>query len=223
MGPAVDGWVIPDQPAVLFEAGRFNAVPLIAGTNRDEGSVFRGQLKVDDVAGFQRWVRARFPRFADDILATYPVAAHDQVDDAINHILTDANYASPARSVVRAVSRRNTQAYLYQFTRVRPAVRNRTTHGLEIIYVFDNLHIAAGIEEQDKHLAKAMSNYWVHFAATGNPNGKGLVTWPAYNASTDRHLEFGETINAKAGLNKPGSDLFERIARERQRITAARP
>ena len=31
-----------------------------------------------------------------------------------------------------------------------------------------------------------MSSYWVNFARTGNPNGKGLAAWPAYRDNHDR-------------------------------------
>jgi para-nitrobenzyl esterase len=29
-----------------------------------------------------------------------------------------------------------------------------------------------------------MLSYWVNFAATGNPNGKGLPEWKLYNSKT---------------------------------------
>ena len=37
--PIVDGVVIPDDPGRLFASGRFHHVPLIAGTNADEGTL----------------------------------------------------------------------------------------------------------------------------------------------------------------------------------------
>lgn len=38
--PFVDGAVLPDEPATLFDAGRFHRVPLIVGTNSDEATLF---------------------------------------------------------------------------------------------------------------------------------------------------------------------------------------
>ena len=38
--PVVDGWVIPGNPWSLFTAGKQEKVPLLIGTNADEGSIF---------------------------------------------------------------------------------------------------------------------------------------------------------------------------------------
>ena len=35
-----------------------------------------------------------------------------------------------------------------------------------------------------------MSAYWVNFAKTGNPNGKGLPIWDSYNKEGGRLLTF---------------------------------
>ena len=37
----------------------------------------------------------------------------------------------------------------------------------------------------DHKLADMMSSYWVNFIATGDPNGKGLPQWQAYNTKND--------------------------------------
>src|SRR5208283_2399162 len=38
--PVVDGWVLPDDVMTIFDQGKQNAVPMIAGTNADEASIF---------------------------------------------------------------------------------------------------------------------------------------------------------------------------------------
>jgi para-nitrobenzyl esterase len=55
-----------------------------------------------------------------------------------------------------------------------------------------------------------MSSYWVNFAATGDPNGRGLPHWPAYEEKTDTAIEFGNTIELHPGLNKPALDFLDK-------------
>ena len=52
----------------------------------------------------------------------------------------------------------------------------------------------------DSRLSKAMGPAWVRFAKTGDPNGPGLTSWPAFNEDKERYLEFGDSIAAKAAL-----------------------
>ena len=56
-----------------------------------------------------------------------------------------------------------------------------------------------------------MSSYWVNFATTGDPNGKGLPKWPAYDPQADASMEFGDAVAAKNGVNKPALDFFDRF------------
>ena len=48
----VDGWVIPEQPAKIFAAGRQMHIPVIVGSNADEATVF-GQRRPEDRRGVQ--------------------------------------------------------------------------------------------------------------------------------------------------------------------------
>ena len=39
-GPAIDGVVLPELPLKSLKAGNFNKVPVLLGTNKNEGSIF---------------------------------------------------------------------------------------------------------------------------------------------------------------------------------------
>ena len=46
-------------------------------------------------------------------------------------------------------------------------------------------------DEQIADLSKRLQAYWVNFARTGDPNGKGLTAWPEYDAESDQWMVFG--------------------------------
>jgi para-nitrobenzyl esterase len=46
-----------------------------------------------------------------------------------------------------------------------------------------------------------MSSYWVNFAATGNPNGKGLPEWPVYKGNgAEQAMVLGDAVSAGTGI-----------------------
>jgi para-nitrobenzyl esterase len=60
-----------------------------------------------------------------------------------------------------------------------------------------------------------MSNYWVNFAKTGDPNGKGLPKWTPYNASAEPYMEFGDVVQMGNHLLKQQLDFLEQFQKRR--------
>jgi para-nitrobenzyl esterase len=61
-----------------------------------------------------------------------------------------------------------------------------------------------------------MMDYWVNFAKTGNPNGQGLVDWPAYKSKTDINLEFSDAIHTNKHLYRKEADFISRMSNIRR-------
>jgi para-nitrobenzyl esterase len=218
--PIVDGWVIPDDPAAVFEAGKHNGVPLIVGTNADEGTIFLLSVPLNGPEAYRQLVRGMYGLHADEVLTLYPAASRAEVRAALNKILTDSAFVTGARIFARTASKVNPRTFMYQFTRVRSdfgSHRLGAFHGSEIPYVFGNLGaFGAAAENQDRSLSRTMSAYWVRFATSGDPNSLGRLYWPAYTTDNDEYIEFGTEITVKSGLRKGNAELFERIAAERR-------
>ena len=74
-------------------------------------------------------------------------------------------------------------------------------HASEIPYVFDTLG-AVDIEATaaDRAMADTVSDYWVAFARSGDPNGAGRPAWPGFA------LDTGSLMNFTEGGPRPGPD-----------------
>lgn len=119
----------------------------------------------------------------------------------------------PAVPVCRSIyGKKKSKAYLFQFSRVPDTARGRklkACHGMELGYVFGTLSKADGYNDLDFALSQKMMDYWTNFAKTGNPNGPGLVDWPAYTNESDMNLEFSDTIHTNKNCFKKECDFIQ--------------
>ena len=230
-GPIVDRWMIPDRPATLLAEHKQLKVPVLTGSNLDEGTIFVAALQGFDVDAYRRFLRGAFRDRADEVLARFPVARDADVKPALARMLGYSAFVAPARRLARSMADLGTRVYQYEFTRVRPgtpATRLGAFHGAEIPFVFGTFgHLfpagPADVDGADRALSQAMMGYWIRFAATGDPNGGGPAPWPRYASRGDVSLELGAEIVARPGVAREYCDFFDQMAAGRPLRAPGRP
>jgi para-nitrobenzyl esterase len=98
-------------------------------------------------------------------------------------------------AVAESVWRRSHGRTTYQFQFDPPiAGEDGTRHQAEIPFVFGNLlpggFLGGPFTVADKKISADIQQYWVNFARTGDPNGKGLPEWSKFDAGSRPFLEF---------------------------------
>ena len=79
----------------------------------------------------------------------------------------------------------------------------------------------ASASEAERKLADIVSSYWVNFARTGNPNGKGLAPWPVYrDKATGRAMILGDTqqVMAEDTTDTAKWDLYDQLYAKQQPV-----
>ena len=64
-----------------------------------------------------------------------------------------------------------------------------------------------------------MSDYWVSFATSLDPNGPPnsgkLPRWPVYESRTDGYMELGPVVTARDGYRRVSADSLDLLGRRR--------
>ena len=213
----IDGWAIPQPVDKAMQAGTFHPVPILIGTNADEGTVAIRDTPMQSASELHDALR-RWYHDAEGILArTYPVSNANAILPTLQRLWGDESYGAPSRAFARLAAGRGNAVYVYHFTRVGegPVQAPGAFHGSETWFAFGQsaLDASLGHTRYDASLARTMSDYWVAFAASGDPNGSDRTRWPRYNAAADEYLELGRDIRTKRGLRSVEWDALDRLAR----------
>lgn len=216
--PNVDGWIIPDDPIVMYNAGRVHDVPLIAGVNDNEGALFRARFNIHDVKAFESYVRTDFGSVASEAIAQYGVTSADAVSGGLDHLVHDMFFAGPARLQMRAQTAVSSPAWLYHFAQVPPTPLGKSfgaSHTAELPYVFGEVTSGAPWSDADRRVSDLVMRYWTQFAATGDPNRTGLPRWAPFDKAHDVYMTLAAAPKSGTGLHRDAA-LFDRFESQRR-------
>lgn len=218
-GVNVDGWVLPDDVRGIFAGRRHSRVPILVGSNADEMTTLTAVAALPKtLEDYRRRVESQYGEATPEYDAVYPVESESDIAAALLGVGRDTTFTLQMRTWARLNVAGGSRAYLYQFTRVPPLPdRNGlgAYHAAEIPYAFDNVGARPWATAEDRALADRMSTYWVNFAATGDPNGKGLPKWAPYDRKDEPYLELGDSIRLRHHLLQAQLDFLERLQQRR--------
>ena len=211
----VDGVWLREQPSAAIETGRFEQVPVIVGTNIDEGSYFvrRKSEPIADKAAYRAWlgelfgvdrvsaIEDRYPAIeAKDVPYGLGYAYPDVLDLIVTRVVTDAFFTCPAQRLSDTLSR-FADVYRYEFVRkpeLEPFADLGATHGAELLWVWNVWPYVSPYATGDTGLSVQIGGYWSRLV-NGDPNREGEPNWPRYDATTRQSLVFDLTVTSAAG------------------------
>jgi len=209
--PIVDGWYVTEDLSKTYAARRQADVDILVGSNENEaGFPFFGVPK-GTAAEFTAQIKERFGDHAAAFLKIYPVGSEAESNAAQLASFTD-EVAWNMRSWAMSQSKmRKGKARLYYFTKTPPANGNQPSRGAihtaEIPYALGN--VARNWTDADRALSETMTSYWANFAATGNPNGKGLPVWPEFQGERGRTMMLGDRVESAEPLKADKIALYD--------------
>jgi para-nitrobenzyl esterase len=218
-GVNVDGYVLPDTVRNLFAHQKHNDVPVLVGSNANEWTTLSNPSQFPKTLdAYRQRVETQYGAAVKDYDAVYPVKTEADIAEATLAVGRDTTFTLEMRTWARLVTAAAEPAFLYQFTRVPPGPNPAwgAYHAAEIQYAFNNVGSRPWATDVDRRLADQMSSYWVNFATTGDPNGKGLPKWTPYDLNAEPYLELGDMVQVKNHLLKAQLDFLEAFQQRRQ-------
>ncbi len=219
--PVIDGEFLIEDPTIAAQQGALR-VPMILGTNHDEGALF-----VCDIAKALGGTISPLVYMgvlglifgsdnAASIISLYGIDPSGDNSENLSKIMSDYLFGCANRFVARQSL---APVYAYEFTETsinvwpdKPACEGKACHADELPFVF-HTDRQLGIEftpEQAK-LSDEMGGYWGGFAASLDPNESGNLEWPLFTAEGLEYMIL-KTPELETAVNPiPNCDFWDTI------------
>ena len=170
-GPVHTDATVPISPPDAFASGRFTQVPVIVGTNTDEGRLFAVEVK--DMDRYQKETVWLYGADGERALERYPVGA-DGPAIAIAQSFTDSRFSCPAEALRRLLAR-HVPVHGYEFADAEApfllpdwisGLDMGAYHASELAYVFGTSWLFADTgrwTSQQRALSDRMMRLWTAF------------------------------------------------------------
>ena len=199
LAPVMDGSSLPRHPFTPDAPAQSSDIPLLIGWNKDEMSLFNfaapwfGTLTNESLA---EQAGGMLGEHAAAFLDAYETAHPDYSPTYIlNAIIGDRfMFAGSATLAERQVDQ-GPPVYMYYLTWETPVAGGlfKSPHTIDIPFMFKNVDKAAVLTSHEPdafEIERQMSNAWIAFARTGDPNSADLPTWPQYDSTARATMVF---------------------------------
>ena len=187
--PVVDGDFIPAQPFDTAAPRQSRDVPILVGSTLNEFPMADFKPRT---AGNRAWSDVQRMAYfhetygskADALPAAYRHAYPDM--KASEWLYVDGTFRPGAVATAQLQADQHAApVYLYLFSWTSPVLDGMggAVHCAEIPFVFNNVAITEQISGGGPGayaMARKISQAWINFARTGNPNNPALPRWPAF-------------------------------------------
>jgi para-nitrobenzyl esterase len=205
-GPVVDGYVLPAPFMTVIAEGKQNDVLTLTGSALGELGGLSGPPKPLTLSEFQDRARQRFGEAADEFLRLYPATTDTEAATAQKQSTMDQALVAQYLWACERAKTAKTKVYEYLWDHTLPgpdSAKYGAFHSSDLMYTLNTLQTSdRPFTENDRRIAAMMSSYWANFAATGDPNGKGLPVWPAVD-DKPQVMELGDKTQPIPLANSP--------------------
>jgi para-nitrobenzyl esterase len=190
-GPVMDGKLLPQHPFDPAAPAISARVPMLIGTTLNEftTSLNHPEYEAMTEAEVEKRLGNMYGNDPERIAQVFRASHPGAKPFDICSLAMTAQVRQGAVIQAMRKTAQETPAYLYWFTWKTPVLdgRPRSIHCCDLPFCFDNTdrnENLTGGGPGPRELAASVSEAWIQFARSGNPNHHGLPNWPAFSAET---------------------------------------
>jgi Carboxylesterase family len=191
---------IPSEQAIL--SGKWNKVPLIIGSVREENKLFDIAQANLTAAQYVSTIDSQYGANAPTVLAHYPLSNYPAPFYALAAVGTDSGFACHSYWLVNETASQvptreeefndPTSPTLFGFQ--PPGIDMSNAHSAELAYLSNFTLGERPLTHTELRLGKQMDRYWAGFARNAHPNVPRQTHWPRVTTTNHPVLDSGRPV-----------------------------